>query len=144
MEFYSMENRLKVLFLCTGNSCRSQMAEGLLRYLAGDRFEAFSAGTNPSRVHPLTIEVMNELDIDIYNQTSDPIDIYLYSGIDIVITVCDNAREACPAFPGLVEQIHWSIEDPLQGWEKNPTHLPTYRRTRDILKKKIQTFIDQH
>lgn len=139
-----MENRPKVLFLCTGNSCRSQMAEGLLRHLAGDRFEAFSAGTNPSRVHPLTIDVMNELDIDIYNQTSDPIDIYLYSGIDIIITVCDNAREACPSFPGLVERIHWSIEDPFRGWEKNPAHLPVYRKTRAILKQKIQAFIDQY
>ena len=136
-----METRQKVLFLCTGNSCRSQMAEGLLRSLAGDRYEVFSAGTQPSRVHPLTITVMDEVDIDVRDHTSDPIDIYLYRGIDIVITVCDNARELCPVFSGLTKQLHWSIQDPFRGWEPDRSHLIYYRQARATLKKYIESFI---
>ena len=101
----------KVLFLCTGNSCRSQIAEGLLRHLAGDRFQVFSAGTYPSRVHPCSIEVMQEWGIDISSQTSDHVDDYLEEGIDIVISVCDDAQQICPTFPGDVKRIHWSIEE---------------------------------
>ena len=136
-----MEIKPKVLFLCTGNSCRSQMAEGLLHALAGDRYEVFSAGTQATRVHPLTIMVMDEVDIDVRDHTSDPIDIYLYSGIDIVITVCDNARELCPVFPGLTKQLHWSIQDPFRGWEPDRSHLIYYRQARDTLKKYIEAFI---
>ena len=117
------------------------MAEGLLRSLAGDRYEVFSAGTQPSRVHPLTILVMDEVDIDVRDHTSDPIDIYLYRGIDIVITVCDNARELCPVFSGLTKQLHWSIQDPFRGWEPDRSHLIYYRQARDTLKKYIESFI---
>ena len=104
-----MGNRASVIFICTGNSCRSQMAEGLLRNMAGDLFEVFSAGSHPSRLHPASIIVMAELGIDISNHSADSIDKYLDKDIDIVISVCDNARQVCPVFPGDVKQIHWSI-----------------------------------
>lgn len=133
--------KAKILFLCTGNSCRSQMAEGLMRHLAGDRFQIFSAGTDPSGVHPLSIAVMQEIGIDISGHTSDPIDKYLAAGIDIVITVCDHAREACPVFPGAVKHYHWPTADPFSGWEADPRHLPAYRLTRDTLKTKIEEFL---
>ena len=96
----------KVLFICTGNACRSQMAEGLLRHMAGDKFEVFSAGTHPSIVHPISIKVMKEIDIDVSYHTSDHLADYINKRIDIVITVCDYAKELCPTFPGKVERIH--------------------------------------
>lgn len=131
----------KVLFLCTGNSCRSQMAEGLLRHLAGDRYEVYSAGVEPSRVHPMSVIVMRELGIDISKQTSDDVNQYLDTGIDIVISVCDHAAQTCPAFPGQVERIHWSTKDPFHGWDVDETKLPDYRRTRDELNARIEDFL---
>ena len=131
----------KVLFVCTGNACRSQMAEGILGDLAEGRFEVFSAGTHPTRVHPASIKVMAEWDIDISHHTSDLIDDYLDAGMDIVITVCDNANQLCPIFPGGVEHIHWSIDDPFVNWSDEEHLLPPYRRTRDTLKVQIQEFL---
>ena len=131
----------KVLFVCTGNACRSQMAEGILGDLAEGRFEVFSAGTHPTRVHPASIKVMAEWDIDISHHTSDLIDDYLDAGMDIVITVCDNANQLCPIFPGVVEHIHWSIDDPFVNWSDEEHLLPPYRRTRDTLKVRIQEFL---
>ena len=131
----------KVLFVCTGNACRSQMAEGILGDLAEGRFEVFSAGTHPTRVHPASIKVMAEWDIDISHHTSDLIDDYLNAGMDIVITVCDNANQLCPIFPGVVEHIHWSIDDPFVNWSDEEHLLPPYRRTRDTLKVRIQGFL---
>lgn len=133
----------KVLFLCTGNSCRSQMGEGLLRHMAGDRFEVFSAGVEPSRIHPMSILVMDELGIDIRGQSSDDVNDYLDSGIDIVISVCDHAAQTCPTFPGDVERIHWSLKDPFHGWDVDESKLPDYRATRDDLKTRIQEFLDR-
>ena len=138
-----MGNRGTVIFICTGNSCRSQMAEGLLRNMAGDLFEVFSAGSHPSRLHPASIIVMAELGIDISNHSADSIDEYLDKNIDIVISVCDNARQTCPSFPRDVQQIHWSIEDPFNGWGSEPGDLLPYRETRDILKDRIESFINQ-
>ena len=132
----------KVLFLCTGNSCRSQMAEGLLRWLAGDHYEVYSAGVAPSRVHPMAILVMQELGIDISGQSSDLVDDYLDEGIEIVITVCDHARQSCPVFPGQVERIHWSIVDPFHGWTVEERMIPRYRATRDELRQRIEKFIE--
>ncbi len=120
------------------------MAEGLLRHLANDRFEVFSAGTHPSKVHPMSIKVMTELGIDISSHTSDSIDKYLNYGIDIVITVCDDAKRSCPVFPGNVERIHWSTVDPFNGWEKDDSQLPAYRSTRNFLHHKIEGFISSH
>ena len=138
-----MENREKVIFICTGNSCRSQMAEGLLRDMAGDRFEVFSAGSHPSRLHPASIIVMAELGIDISNHSADSIDEYLDKDIDIVISVCDNARQVCPVFPGNVKRIHWSIDDPFHGWGAEPSDLIPYRETRETLKDRLESFINR-
>ncbi|NQV51337.1 MAG: arsenate reductase ArsC [Candidatus Marinimicrobia bacterium] len=133
----------KVLFLCTGNSCRSQIGEGLLRHLAGDKFDVYSAGVEPSRLHPMSILIMNEIQIDISNQTSDDVNDYLDAGIDIVISVCDHAALTCPTFPGNVQRIHWSIKDPFHGWDVDESKLPDYRRTRDDLKARIEAFLSE-
>ena len=139
-----MIQKKKVLFICTGNSCRSQMAEGLLRNMAGDSFDVFSAGTHPSKVHPMSTAVMAEDGIDISEHTSDFIDGYLNKGINIVITVCDSADRLCPSFPGDVERIHWSIDDPFQGWDIKNNKIDSYRETRNILKKNIKELIKNH
>ena len=137
------KKRAKVLFICTGNSCRSQMAEGLLRSMAGDQYDVFSAGSHPSHVNPVVIEIMKEAGIDISNHTSDPIDDYLNLGIDVVITVCDSAQKICPVFPGNATYIHWSIEDPFQGWTFENSQLDSFRNTRDIIRNKIDGFIQK-
>ena len=137
------EEKAKVLFICTGNSCRSQIAEGLLRSMAEDQYEVFSAGSHPSRVNPMAIETMKEVGIDISNHTSDPIDNYLHLGIDVVITVCDSAKQICPVFPGNATHIHWSIEDPFQGWTFEKSQLDSFRDTREVIKKKIGDFIQK-
>ncbi len=134
----------KVLFVCTGNSCRSQIAEGLLRNMAGDRFDIYSAGSHPSRVHPNAIAVMDEWDIDISGHKSESIDDYLDVGIDVVITVCDHANELCPVFPVEVEKIHWSIEDPFRDWNSDPLQLDNFRETRRDLKERLQKFIERN
>jgi len=133
--------KTKVLFLCTGNSCRSQIAEGLMRHLAGDKYEVFSAGVEPSRIHPMSILVMNEIDVDISHQTSDDVNDYLDAGIGIVISVCDHAAQICPTFPGDVQRIHWSLKDPFHGWDIDESKLPDYRNTREDLKQRIHDFL---
>jgi arsenate reductase (thioredoxin) len=102
----------KVLFLCTGNSARSQMAEAFLRDMAGDRFEALSAGITPRGLHPLAVEVMREIGIDISQQQSKDVRGFLGTPIPYIVTVCDNAKEHCPIFPGTYKYMHWSFEDP--------------------------------
>ena len=136
-------NKKKVIFICTGNACRSQMAEGLLRNISGESFQVFSAGSHPSRLHPASIIVMNEIGIDISFHESESIDKYIHSEIDIVITVCDNAQKLCPTFPGNVELLHWSIEDPYHGWNANDEDLPPYRITRDELIRRITSFLEK-
>jgi len=136
-----MGKRRKVLFVCTGNSCRSQMAEGLLRNLANNFFEVYSAGTCPSRVHPNAITVMKELNIDISEHTSDSIDCYINMGIDIIITVCDHAKKRCPVFPGDRQRIHWNIKDPFDGWSEDSMQLNNFRDTREIIKNYILKFL---
>ena len=119
------------------------MAEGLLRSMEGDQYEVFSAGSHPSRVNPMAIEIMKEAGIDISNHTSDPIDDYMHLGIDVVITVCDSAKQICPVFPGNATHIHWSIEDPFQGWTFQNSQLDSFRNTREIIKDKIDGFIQK-
>lgn len=138
----SMKKKIKVIFVCTGNSCRSQMAEGLLRHIAGDRFEVYSAGTHPSRVHPMSIRVMKELGINISTHTSDPLDKYFGHGIKYVITLCDNAREFCPTFPGKAKKIHWSIADPFRSWKKDHKIIGRYRQTRDDIQERLEQLIE--
>ncbi len=128
----------RILFLCTHNSARSQMAEGLLRHLAGDRFEVFSAGTEATHVRPLAIKVMAELGIDIAGQHSKTLDRYLNEPFDEVITVCDAAAEACPVFPGAVHRRHWSFEDPSKATGSEAEQLALYRRVRDEIRARIE------
>jgi len=128
----------KVLFLCTGNSCRSQIAEGFLRESGEGKFEAFSAGTFPKEeIHPLAIQVMQELGIDISSQKPKEIEFLLQEKIDLVITVCDNAKEACPNFPAKVETLHWSFEDPAEALGSEEEKLTFFRRVREQIKEKI-------
>ncbi len=117
------------------------MAEGLLRDIAGDRFEGFSSGTHPSIVHPNAIAVMEEIGIDISGHSSDGIDSYLSAGMDTVITVCDNANQTCPVFPGDVNKIHWSISDPFGGWDLNPDQLDSFRECRETIRERIKEYI---
>jgi len=128
----------QVLFICTHNSARSQMAEGLLRHLAGDRFEAFSAGTEATLVRPLAIKVMAELGIDISRQQSKTLDRYLSEPFDLVITVCDTAAEACPIFPGAAKRLHWSFEDPSEASGSEAEQLVVYRHVRDSIRTRIE------
>ena len=136
-----MDKKRKIIFICTGNACRSQIAEGLLRNLASDKFSVFSAGSDPSQVHPMSVYVMEEVGIDISHHTSDPISDYVDHGIDVVITVCDNAKQACPVFPGNVEHIHWSIEDPFNGWDFDPLDLDNFRKVREDINSRIKDFL---
>ena len=139
-----MTKKKKVLFICTGNACRSQIAHGLLQDMAGNRFEVFSAGSHPSRVHPMSIVVMEEVGVDISHHTSDYVDDYLDEGIDIAITVCDNANQACPMFPGEVERIHWSIDDPFKGWNFDTSQMDSFRQTRREINERLETFLETH
>ncbi len=128
----------RVLFLCTHNSARSQMAEGLLRHLAGDRFEAYSAGTEATHVRPLAIAVMAELSVDIARQESKTLDRYLGEPFDAVITVCDQANEACPVFFGARERLHWSFPDPSRATGTEAEQLAAYRAVRDAIRARIE------
>ena len=124
----------RVLVLCTGNSARSQMAEGLLRDMAGDRFEVYSAGVDPSLVRPEAIAAMREIGIDISNHRSKSVDEFAGQQFDYVITVCDNANQQCPMFPGKSERIHWSIADPASVSGDDETRLAAFRNARDELR----------
>lgn len=128
----------RVLFICTHNSARSQMAEGLLRHLGGDRFEVFSAGTEATHVRPLAIRAMAELGIDISQQQSKTLDRYLGESFDEVITVCDAAAEACPVFPGAIHRRHWSFEDPSKATGTEDEQLAVYRHVRDEVRARIE------
>lgn len=131
-------SKQRVLFLCTHNSARSQMAEGLLRHLAGDRFEAFSAGTEATHVRPLAIRAMAELGIDVSRQESKTLDRYLDEPFDAVITVCDQAAEACPVFPGARRHLHWSFPDPSKAQGSEDDQLAVYRHVRDDIRRHIE------
>ena len=125
----------RVLILCTGNSARSQMAEGLLRHDAGERFEVESAGTRPSQVRPEAIAVMRELGIDISSHRSKHVDEFADQRFDYVITVCDNAKESCPIFPGSTTAIHRNFEDPAAFHGTEPERLALFRRVRDEIRQ---------
>lgn len=130
-----------MLFLCTHNSARSQMAEGLLRSLGGDRFEAHSAGTEATAVRPLAIRALSEVGIDISRHRSKTLDRYVGEPFDVVITVCDEAREACPVFPGAREQLHWSLPDPSAATGTEDERFAVFRRVRDELRRRIESEI---
>jgi len=130
-----MAQAKRILVLCTGNRCRSQMAEGWLRHFAGDKAEVCSAGTQPKGLHPKAVEVMAEAGVDISEQTSDHVDQYLEQRFDLVVTVCDNAKEACPVFPNVVRTIHHCFDDP-DAPGLPPDELDTlFMRVRDEIRE---------
>ncbi len=134
-------NRMKqrVLFLCTGNSARSQMAEGLLRHTAGDRFEVFSAGTRPTGLNPNAVKAMAEIGIDILNGRSKSVDEFQDKEFDYVFTVCDNAKESCPIFPGGGKKLHHSFEDPAAAPVNR--QLEVVRKVRDEIAARLLEFV---
>ncbi len=134
----------KVLFLCTENSCRSQMAEGILRHLNGSKFEVFSAGTRSSAVNPVAIKVMAEIGIDISEHRSKSIDEFQGMSFDFVITTCDGARETCPVFPGKSRHLHWGLNDPANARGSENEILSAFRNVRDEIKKRIQEEFRQY
>ncbi len=131
----------KVLILCTANSARSQMAEALLRDKAGDRMRVASAGTQASHVHPLAIRAMDEVGLDLREHRSKSVGEFSSTPFDYVITVCDDAAESCPVFPGLAERLHWSQPDPAAAEGSEEERLEVFREVRDALEERIETWL---
>jgi arsenate reductase len=136
-----MNEQQRVLILCTGNSARSQMAEGLLRREGQDRFEVYSAGTRPASVNPLAIEAMREIGIDISNHRSKSVEEFTGQAFDYVITVCDNASANCPVFPARTKRIHWSFDDPAAAEGDELERLAVFRRVRDEIRERLREFV---
>jgi arsenate reductase len=134
----SEHKRNKVLFVCTHNSARSQIAEGLLRHLGADTYHVYSAGTEQTFVRPQAVEVMAEVGIDISQQTSKTLEQYLHDGFDEVITVCDDANESCPVFPNVKHRRHWNFPDPSKAKGSEDEQLEVYRAMRDAIQKRIE------
>jgi arsenate reductase (thioredoxin) len=132
-------SKQRVLFICTHNSARSQMAEGLLRHFGGDRFEVESAGTEQTHVRPLAIRAMEEIEIDISGQSSKTLERFIEEPWDWVITVCDQANESCPLFPGGAQRLHWSFEDPSAATGSEEDRLAVFRRVREEILERIRT-----
>lgn len=139
-----MKDPKRVLFLCTGNSARSQMAEGLLNQLGQGRWKAESGGLFSSFVHPLAIRVMDEIGIDISKQFSKSLDHFLGQKFDYLITLCDYAAHTCPVFPGHGKRLHWSLEDPAGATGTMEERLRVFRRVRDEIKGRIEEFLKTH
>jgi len=131
----------RVLVLCTGNSARSQMGEGLLQAEAGERFEVFSAGIRPGSVRPEAIAVMKEIGIDISSHRSKSLDEFSGQAFDYLVTVCDNARDECPVFPAGAERIHWSVEDPAAVEGGETERLSAFRSARDQIHARVKAFL---
>jgi arsenate reductase (thioredoxin) len=131
----------RVLFVCTHNSARSQMAEGMVRAWGGDRFEASSAGTEASQVRPEAIEVMREIGIDISGHRSKSITPFIGEAFSWIITVCDDAKETCPVVPGAEQQAHWSIDDPSVVEGSAEERLEAFRTARDIIRDRVHIFL---
>jgi arsenate reductase (thioredoxin) len=136
-----MSQRQKVLFLCTGNSARSQMAEGLLRHMAGDRFEVFSAGTRPVGLNPNAVKALSEVGIDISGSRSKSVDEFAGQNFDYLVTVCDNAKESCPIFPGGGKRIHRSFEDPAAAPVNQ--QMDMFRKIRDEISNWLTGFVGE-
>ncbi len=132
--------KTRVLILCTGNSCRSQMAEGILRHYGADKLEVESAGSEPSSVNPLAIQVMGEIGIDISHHRSKHVKEFLGEHFHYIITVCDKANESCPIFPGPSQRLHWSFPDPPHGKEVTEEVLQAFRNVRDQIHTKFKAF----
>ena len=128
----------KVLILCTGNSCRSQMAEGVLRHYGSSQHEVFSAGTKPSSVNPIAIQVMKEIGVDISWHRSKHVDEFKGQTFDYVVTVCDNAKESCPFFPGDTKRLHWEFPDPPHDREITESVIQEFQKVRDMIHAKFK------
>lgn len=137
-------DKKRVLILCTGNSCRSQMAEGFLRHMAGDKFEVFSAGVKPTAVNPLAIKVMAEIGIDISKHSSKSVMEFIDQSFDYVVTVCGNAQKTCPVFPGEHEKIHWDLKDPAAVEGSEEDKLKVFRKVRDKIKSRIVEWLNEN
>jgi arsenate reductase (thioredoxin) len=131
----------RVLFLCTGNSCRSQMAEGWLRHLAGDQFDVVSAGTHPVGLNPYAVMVMEEVGVDISHHVSERVDPYLEQPFDHIITVCDRAQETCPIFLHASSMKHWNFEDPARAKGTYEQQITVFRKIRDEIAERIRPFV---
>ena len=131
----------RVMFVCTENSCRSQMAEGFLRHLAGDRFEAFSAGAEPTQLNPTAVEVMKEIGIDISGHHSKDVADFLRQNFQYLIRVCDKVKETCPVLPGAVWYLDWSFEDPAKATGSAAERMNSFRRVRDEIESHVLDFI---
>ena len=127
-----------ILFLCTGNSCRSQMAEGFAKKILSNDLKIFSAGIEPKRIHPMAVKVMQEVGIDISQQRSKNISEIPLDKIDIVITLCGDAAERCPIFPGKVKRIHWELEDPAKAQGSQEEIIKIFRKVREIIKSYME------
>ena len=138
-----MTDKKRVLILCTGNSARSQMAEGLLREIGGDRLEVESAGVIASFVRPQAIEAMKKIGIDISKHRSKSVEEFTGHSFDYVITVCDNAKESCPVFPGKVKRIHWGFDDPAEASGSEAEKLAVFERVRDEINEKLKSFVSE-
>jgi arsenate reductase len=137
----TMNRPIRVLFLCTGNSARSQMAEALLRSLGGADFEVFSAGTDPKGLNPLAVEVMRETGIEISRHESKSLSRYFGQSFDYIITVCDRARDNCPTFPGDNERIHWGYDDPAAASGSREQQLAVFRRVRNEISERLRLWV---
>jgi len=133
---------ISVLFLCTGNSCRSQIAEALLRAMAGGRCEAASAGVAPQEIHPMARRVVAEIGLSMDGQRSKHVDEFVGRDFDMVITVCDNARQSCPVFAASARREHWPLADPAQVEGDEATRLEAFRRTREELRERIAKLME--
>ena len=136
-----MRYPIRVLFLCTGNSARSQMAEGLLRSLGGSDFEVHSAGTEAKELNPLAVEVMREIGIDISDHQSKSLECFLGQPFDYIITVCDRARDSCPTFPGDNERIHWGFDDPAAVTGARAEQVAVFRRVRNEISERLRVWV---
>ncbi|MFA6054572.1 MAG: arsenate reductase (thioredoxin) [Thermodesulfovibrionales bacterium] len=134
---------LKLMFLCTGNSCRSQMAEGFVRELGKGIIEAYSAGLTPAGLNGRAVKVMSEIGIDISQQKSKPIDGELLRTMDIIITLCDNAAESCPWTPPEIKRIHWSLEDPAKATGTEEEVMNEFRRVRDEIEQRVKNLVEE-
>ncbi len=134
----SNASKKRVLILCTGNSCRSQMAEGIAKFLFSNQYEVFSAGTHPSHVNPYAIKVMKEIGIDISHNLSKSLNIFTDQLFDYVMTVCGNADQRCPVFPGPSKRLHWAFEDPVHAAGSEDEILVEFRKVRDTIKRKFE------
>jgi arsenate reductase len=137
----SMRKIARILFVCTHNSARSQMAEGFLRHHASDGFEACSAGTKPGALRPLAVQVMAEEGIDISRQRAKSIDAFVEEPFDYVVTVCDDANETCPVFPNARQRLHWGFPDPSQARGTPDERLAVFRAVRDAIRARVEQFV---